>query len=81
MSRTAVREVADLYFQRFEAHLEKRLAELESRSERRLGDVRTEIRVEIANQRANLVKWMFLFWIGTLVPLGGLIVGLLRFKP
>jgi len=30
--------------------------------------------VKIADLRAELIKWMFLFWIGTIVPLGGLMV-------
>lgn len=31
-----------------------------------------------AEVRAELIKWMFLFWIGTVVPLAGLIVALHR---
>ena len=29
-----------------------------------------------AAQRADLLKWMFGFWVATVVPLGGLVVGL-----
>lgn len=32
----------------------------------------------IAEVRAELFKWMFLFWIGTVVPLAGLMVALTR---
>ncbi len=32
----------------------------------------------IAEVRAELIKWMFLFWIGTVVPLAGLMVALTR---
>ena len=63
-NRAAIREVADLYFERFEARLEKGLAEL---------------RAEMAAQRADLIKWMFIFWVGTIVPLAGLLVALLKF--
>lgn len=80
VNRAAVREIADLYFQRFDAHLERRLAELGA-------ELRTELRSEIgrvekdlANQRADLLKWMFMFWIGTVVPLAGLMIALLRFR-
>ena len=52
--------------------------------------VRTEVRTGIAGlrteiegvngataaQRADLLKWMFGFWVATVVPLGGLVVGL-----
>ncbi len=51
-----------------------------------IAGLRTEIetlRTEIegvkggtAAQRADLLKWMFGFWIATVVPLGGLVVGL-----
>jgi hypothetical protein len=30
----------------------------------------------LAETRAELLKWMFLFWAGTVVPLAGLILGL-----
>ncbi len=63
VSHAAVREVADLYFARFEARLEKGLA---------------EIRAEMANQRVELIKWMFLFWAGTVIPLAGLAVALIK---
>lgn len=67
-NRAAIREVADLYFERFEARLEKGLSE-----------VRSELRAEMAAQRADLIKWMFIFWVGTIVPLAGLLVALLKF--
>lgn len=56
VNRAAIREVADLYFDRFNDRLEKRLAE----------------------QRADLLKWMFIFWVGTVVPLAGLMIALIR---
>ena len=63
MNRAEIREVADLYFARFEARLEKGLA---------------EVRAEMAGQRADLIKWMFIFWAGTVIPLAGLAIGLSR---
>ena len=101
VNRAAVREVADLYYARFEARLEKGLAEVRSElavarsdMDRGLAEVRSEmgagfaevrsearaslaeVRSEMANQRANLIKWMFMFWVGTIVPLAGLIIAL-----
>jgi len=32
----------------------------------------------MANQRADLVKWMFFFWVGTIVPLAGLVIALIK---
>ena len=67
VNRAGVREVADLYFQRFDARLEKGLAELCA-----------ELRTEMANQRADLIKWMLIFWVGTIVPLAGLVIALTK---
>lgn len=36
----------------------------------------TSIEIKFSDLRAELLKWMFLFWVGTLVPLGGLMVAL-----
>lgn len=98
VNRTAVREVADQYFARFEARLEKGLAEVRAemqvglvagRSELQggLAAVRSElvkglaeVRAEMAGQRADLIKWMFIFWAGTVIPLAGLLIALARFN-
>jgi DNA anti-recombination protein RmuC len=122
VNRAAVREVADLYYARFDARLEKGLAEvraelraelskesgqlrsemakesgqLRSEMAKAFGQVRSDmatefakvrnemtegfgkLRSETAGQHADLIKWMFIFWIGTLVPLAGLIVALTK---
>lgn len=36
------------------------------------------LRVELASQRSDLIKWMFIFWAGTIIPLAGLMVALIR---
>ncbi len=56
VNRAEVRELADLYFERFQDRLEKGLA----------------------NQRTELIKWMFVFWIGTALPLTGIVIALLK---
>jgi hypothetical protein len=63
VNRAEIREVADLYFARFEARLEKGLA---------------EVRAEMAGERADLIKWMFIFWAGTVILLAGLAIALSR---
>jgi hypothetical protein len=96
VNRAAVREIADLYFERFEARLGEAVARLDARLEQGLAQVRAEVRQEVARleqglaavraevradlatQRADLVKWMFMFWLGTILPLAGLMVALLR---
>ena len=53
--RSELREINDLNWARFEAKLEQRVAE-----------VRADVRAGLANLNAELVRWMFLFWLGTL---------------
>jgi len=76
VNRAAVREVADLYFARFEARLEKGLAEVRSELDKGLAQVRSEM----ADQRADLIKWMFIFWVGTVVPLAGLLIAITKLQ-
>lgn len=85
VNRAEVREVADLYFARFEARLERFQAELRAEIALTRSEIRSEMDrrfaemdTRMANQRADLVKWMFMFWVGTIVPLAGLMIALTR---
>jgi hypothetical protein len=59
--RADLRELNELNYARFEAKLEQRLAEL---------------RTEIAGLRTELVRWMFGFWVTTLLGIAGLLIAL-----
>jgi len=72
--RGELREINELNYARFETKLDQRLGQLDAKLEQRVA----ELRGEMANQRADLLKWMFLFWAGTILPLGGLILALHR---
>jgi hypothetical protein len=74
--RGELRELNELHYQRFDAKLEQRIAEV--RAELREAVARLENRIDsgLANQRAELIKWMFVFWAGTVIPLAGLILAL-----
>ena len=61
--RGGLREVNELNFARFDAKLEQRLAELKA-----------ELRAEIHAVRADLVKWMFVFWAPTALAVVGLLL-------
>ncbi|NOT09945.1 MAG: hypothetical protein HOP28_17270 [Gemmatimonadales bacterium] len=52
------------------------IGELRGEFRSALGAFRGEMRSDLANQRAELLKWMFLFWAGTVVPLAGLLLAL-----
>lgn len=59
--RADLRELNELNFARFDAKLEQRVAEL---------------RAELHGLRADMLRWMFGFWISTVLALGGLMVTL-----
>jgi len=58
--RAELRELNEQNAQRFEAKLKERLAQLGA-----------ELRTEMANLKAELIKWMFLFWLGTVATMLG----------
>jgi hypothetical protein len=64
-NRNDLRDLNELNFQRFDAKVDQRFAEADTRMERRLAEVERRV-----------LRWMFGFWIATLVPLAGLIVGM-----
>ncbi len=68
--RTDLRELNELNFARFDAKLEQRLAEL-----------RVEFRTELQHVRTELLRWMFGFWVTTLLSIGGLLVAILSSAP
>ena len=87
--RADLRELNNTNFARFEAKLDQRLAELETRLnfesrlaelemrlnaqwEKRFSDVRVELHTQLSDLKAELIKWMFLFWAGT--ALAGLLL-------
>jgi uncharacterized protein Yka (UPF0111/DUF47 family) len=79
--RADLRDLNELNFARFDAKMEQRLAELNARIDRlegRFDQLRSDVRAQLADQRSELLKWMFLFWAGTVVPLAGLILALHR---
>lgn len=40
--------------------------------------VRTDLQVQIANTRSELIRWMFIFWVGQLAVITGLFFAFLR---
>lgn len=76
---TLVDERSPMLDQRIAASAAKLEAKLEAKLDQRIDSVRLEIaglRVEVATQMRDQMKWMFLFWAGTIVPLAGLMVAL-----
>ena len=59
--RSDLRELNERNFARFDAKLEQRTAELRAE----IGSLRADMRVEMQALKAELIKWMFVFWAGT----------------
>ena len=80
--RADLRELNDLNFSRFDAKMGERLAEYDVKLERRFAEYEVklerriaELRTQIAETRADLTKWMFVFWAPTAI---GVVALLLR---
>lgn len=43
-----------------------------------IANLRTELKTDIANSKAEMIKWMFIFWIGTIGVLSGIMTLLLN---
>jgi hypothetical protein len=54
-----LREMNDLNWERFRAELRAEVAQLRE-------ELRTEFRTEIARLRSDMMKWMFIYWTGTM---------------
>jgi signal transduction histidine kinase len=83
--RNDLRELNELNFARFDARLEQRLAELRAELRQELAELRSELRTEIAGLRlefrtelqqvrTELLRWMFGFWVTTLIGITGLVI-------
>ena len=76
--RSEFRDLFEVHFGRFDAKLEGRVAELRAEVTSQLGVLRGELmgklHTEISAVETRLVRWMFLFWVGTL----GTVIALLK---
>jgi hypothetical protein len=61
--RDELRELNEQNWLRFDAKLEQRTAELRSEI--------SFVRREVSDLKAELIKWMFLFWLGTVATVLG----------
>jgi hypothetical protein len=90
---SALREELTITWERRFASLRKDLAEqiagLRTELTREIAGLRTELtteltrgveglRTDLAKQRAEIIKWMFVFWAGTVFSVAGLMLAFLR---
>jgi hypothetical protein len=62
-----LRELNDLNWERFKADLHATVAQSEAR-----------LTEKFSEKISDLMKWMFIYWSGTVLSLGGLMIALLR---
>lgn len=81
--RTELKEHNELNFQRFDAKLEQRLAELraeiagvEARLDKKIESEVGSLRTEMSAMKTDIIKWMFLFWSGTALTVIGVMMAL-----
>jgi ABC-type phosphate transport system auxiliary subunit len=87
--RADLRELNELNFARFDAKLEQRVAQLDAKLEQRTSQLEakldqrifqleSKLEAKIGSLRAELIKWMFIFWAGTVIPVVGMVALLSR---
>ena len=87
--RADLRELNELNFARFDAKLEQHLAELRAELKADVAVLRAEVvalddrfqhrlNSSVAALKTELIRWMFLFWAGTVLPVIGVVIALLR---
>ncbi len=74
--RTDLRELNELNFARFDAKLEQRIAELRAEFRTELQQLRLDFRSDLQRVRIELLRWMFGFWVTTLIGIAGLLIAL-----
>ena len=61
-----------------ESKLEQRMTQVESKLEQRISQLESKLETKIGTLRAELIKWMFIFWAGTVIPVVGMVALLIR---
>ncbi len=58
-----------------DARLEQRVVGLDAKLERRVGHATLELREEMRSLKVETRRWMLFVWVGTIVPLAGMLLG------
>lgn len=78
--KSDLRELNDRNWERFKGELGTHRAEIKAElgmMRAQFGQFRAEIQSALAAQRSELIKWMFIFWSGTVVPIVGLLIAVI----
>jgi hypothetical protein len=81
-----LRELNDLNWERFKATLDARVATLDARFaaldarfaalDARFAALDARFTGKLSETKSDLMKWMFIYWSGTVVTIGGLLIAL-----
>ena len=74
--RADLKDINAHNFALFDAKLEQRVSWLDAKLEQRTSELRAEFRIELANTKASIIRWMFGFWIGSWLTIVGSLVAL-----
>ncbi len=64
--RSEFKDLFEVHFARFDAKLEQRFGELTAKLDQRTAELRAEFRTGLHAAEVRLIRWMFVFWIGSL---------------
>ena len=73
-----LRDLNDLNWERFKAELHSAIAQSESRLTEKFFEKFSESSDRLSEMKGSLMKWMFIYWSGTMLSVGGLILVVLR---
>jgi hypothetical protein len=72
--RSEFRDLFEVHFARFDAKLEQRVSELRAEFTGKLESRLSALESKLSAVETRLIRWMFLFWVGTL----GTVIALLK---
>ena len=72
--RGEFRDLFEVHFARFDAKLEQRVSELRAEFTGKLESRLSALESQLSAVETRLIRWMFLFWVGTL----GTVIALLK---
>ncbi|MBA3644990.1 MAG: hypothetical protein H0W63_02310 [Gemmatimonadaceae bacterium] len=76
-----LRDLNDLNWERFKAELHSAIAQSEARMIERMTRLEVQngqLEARVASKFSEMMKWMFIYWSGTVLSLGGLMIALSR---
>ena len=73
-----LKDLAEGYFSRFQAELRAELGTIRAEMGTARADLRAELHSATGGLRAELLKWMFVFWVGNVAATIGIVFAAIR---